>query len=367
MSMRIAASALAVFLALSLTAGCNKEKTPAATSATGAASATPGEPAPDTVVATYGNEKITFAQLNERLKEPLANMESEYAKQKQQLREQGLEGMITEKLVETEAKKRNLTEEQLIKAEVEDKAPVPSDAEVKKLYEQAEKGGQLPPGTTLEQVRPQIVSFLQQGKKRELAQAFFAKLRTDANVKVTLPKPPVERKEVAATGPSRGPQNAPITLVEFSDFQCPFCTRAVGTVEQVMKAYPDQVRLVFRQFPLEMHKEAPKAAEAALCANEQGKFWEYHDVLFQNQQALAVESLKTHAANLKLDTKKFNECLDSGKMAATVKADMEAGSKVGVTGTPAFFINGVMLSGAQPFEEFKKIIDEELQAKQVQK
>ena len=129
----------------------------------------------------------------------------------------------------------------------------------------------------------------------------------------------------------------------------------------------DKIRLVFRQFPLEMHKEAPKAAEAALCANEQGKFWEYHDTLFQNQQALSVENLKTYAGNLKLDTKKFNECLASGKMAATVKADMEAGAKVGVSGTPAFFINGVMLSGAQPFEEFKKVIDEELQGKQAQK
>jgi protein-disulfide isomerase len=359
---RLASTTLAALLALSLTAGCNKEKTPAATQAASTPAAR-AEPAPDTVVATYGNEKITFAQLNERLKEPLANMESEYAKQKQQLREQGLEGMITERLVQAEAKKRNLTEEQLVKAEVEDKAPVPSDAEVKKLFEQAQGGGQLPPGTTLEQVKPQIVNFLQQGKKRELAQAFFEKLRKDANVQVTLPKPPVERKEVAATGPARGPDNAPITIVEFSDFQCPFCSRALGSVEQVMKAYPDKVRLVFRQFPLDMHKEAPKAAEAALCANEQGKFWEYHDVLFQNQQQLAVEQLKQHAGNLKLDAKKFAECLDSGKMAATVKADMEAGSKVGVTGTPAFFINGVMLSGAQPFEEFKKVIDDELQAK----
>ena len=365
MSKRFASSALAALLALSLTAGCNKEKTPAATPTS--STAAKGEPSPDTVVATYGNEKITFGQLNERLKEPLANMESEYAKQKQQLREQGLEGMITERLVEAEAKKRSLTEEQLIKAEIEDKAPTPADAEVKKLFESAQQGGQLPPGTTLEQVRPQIVNFLQQGKKRELAQAFFAKLRTDANVKVTLPKPAVERKEVAATGPSRGPENAPVTIVEFSDFQCPFCTRAVGTVEQVMQAYPDKVRLVFRHFPLEMHKEAPKAAEAAMCANEQGKFWEYHDTLFQNQQALSVENLKTYAGNLKLDEKKFAECLDSGRMAAVVKADMEAGSKVGVTGTPAFFINGVMLSGAQPFEEFKKVIDEELQNKQAQK
>jgi protein-disulfide isomerase len=360
---RFAPTALAALLALSFTAGCNKEKTPAATPSAAATPAAQGEPSPDTVVATYGNEKITFGQLNERLKEPLANMESEYRKQKQQMREQGLEGMITERLVQSEAKKRNVTEEQLIKSEVEDKAPVPSDAEVKKLFDQAQSGGQLPPGTTLEQVKPQIVSFLQQGKKRELAQAFFEKLRKDNNVQVTLPKPPVERKEVAATGPARGPENAPITMVEFSDFQCPFCGRAVGTVEQVMQAYPDKIRLVFRQFPLEMHAQAPKAAEAALCANEQGKFWPYHDTLFKNQQALSVDDLKKHATSVGLDGKKFAECLDSGKMKATVDADQKAGTAVGVTGTPAFFINGVMLSGAQPLDEFKKVIDQELQAK----
>ena len=117
---------------------------------------------------------------------------------------------------------------------------------------------------------------------------------------------------------------------------------------------------MFRHFPLEFHKKAPKAAEAALCANEQGKFWEFHDQLFKNQQKLEVDELKEHAKALGLDAAKFDECLDSGKIAAQVKEDTAAGKKVGVTGTPAFFINGVMLSGAQPIEEFKGVIDAEL-------
>jgi protein-disulfide isomerase len=312
-------------------------------------------------VATYGNgEKITYGELNERIKEPLANLE----KQKYQTRKQGLEGFVVEKLVKAEAAKRNLTEEQLVKAEVDDKIPAPPDADVKKMYDDAK--GRLPPGTTFEQVKPQIVDFINSSKKQERAREYFNELKKTANVQITLPEPPkapAERKEVAATGPARGPEKAPVTIVEFSDFQCPFCSRAIKTVDEVMKAYPNDVRLVFRQFPLEFHKQAPKAAEAALCAADQNKFWEFHDTLFANQSALQPDKLKEHAKTVGLDTAKFNKCLDSGEKAAAVKTDQEAGQKVGVNGTPAFFINGILLSGAQPFDEFKSVIDAELQAK----
>ncbi|MBE4748716.1 thioredoxin domain-containing protein [Corallococcus sp. ZKHCc1 1396] len=360
MSMRPTRLALAALLAASLTAGCNKEKAPATTQAP-AAQAQAGnalEPAPDAVVATFGNgQKVTFGELNERIKEPLANLD----KQKYQLRKRGLEGLVTERLVKDEATKRNLTEEQLLKAEIDDKIPAPPEEKIKEVFEGAK--GQLPPGATYEQMKPQIVDFLSGQQKQEAAQKFFESLRQGANVKYELPEParaPAERKQVAATGPSKGPEGAPVTIVEFSDFECPFCSRANAAVDQVTKTYGDKVRVVFRQFPLEFHKQAQKAAEASLCANDQGKFWEMHDQLFANQKALGVEDLKKHATELKLDTAKFNACLDSGEKAAQVKADLADGSKVGVNGTPAFFINGIMLSGAQPFDEFKSIIDAEL-------
>ncbi|HYX91450.1 MAG TPA: thioredoxin domain-containing protein, partial [Myxococcaceae bacterium] len=146
------------------------------------------------------------------------------------------------------------------------------------------------------------------------------------------------------------------------DFQCPFCSRAAGTVGQVLENYPGKVRVVFRHFPLEFHKQAPKAAEAAMCAQEQGKFWEYHDLLFKNQDKLMPEDLKQHAQALGMDMAKFDQCFSSGKYAEVVKKDMEAGQKAGVTGTPAFFINGMMISGAQPIDEFKRLIDAELSA-----
>ncbi|NOK10504.1 thioredoxin domain-containing protein [Corallococcus exercitus] len=360
MSMRSTRIALAALLAASLTAGCNKEKAPANAQAPAAQAqaANASEPSPDTVVATFGNnEKVTFGELNERIKEPLANLD----KQKFQLRKRGLEGLVTERLVKAEATKRGMTEDQLLKAEIDDKIPAPPEEKIKEVFEGAK--GQLPPGATYEQMKPQIVDFLSGQQKQEQAQKFFDSLRQGANVKYELPeppRPPAERKQVAATGPSKGPEGAPVTIVEFSDFQCPFCSRAIGTVDQVTKTYGDKVRLVFRQFPLDFHKQAQKAAEASLCANDQGKFWEMHDKLFASQQALGVDDLKKYAGELKLDTAKFNSCLDSGEKAATVKADQADGSKVGVSGTPAFFINGIMLSGAQPFDEFKSVIDAEL-------
>lgn len=161
--------------------------------------------------------------------------------------------------------------------------------------------------------------------------------------------------------PSFGKKNAKVTIIEFSDFQCPFCKRSRATLDQIKKAYPNDVRIVYRDFPLGFHPKAPKAAEAAECANVQGKFWEMHDLIYAGApDKLEVSDFKGYAKDLKLSSSKYDECLDSGKFAAEVKKDFEDGQKAGVSGTPTFFINGRKLVGAQPFESFKKVIDEEL-------
>ncbi|MBN1205113.1 MAG: thioredoxin domain-containing protein [Myxococcaceae bacterium] len=361
MSMRPSRLVLAALLAASFAAGCNKQTTPAASPTTTTASGGQCEPAADMVVATYkldgAEQKVTYGELTARIGAPMADLE----KRKQDLLKRGLDGYVIEKLVQAEAKKRGLpNEDALLKAEVEDKVPPPSDAEIQKVYDQAKAGGQLPPEVTVEQVKPEIVRMLTEQTKREKAQALFTELKSKADMTVLLPE---KRVEVAATGPSKGPDNAPITIVEFSDFQCPYCSKAIASVDEVMKNYEGKVKLVFRHFPLSFHPEAPKAAEASLCAADQNKFWEYHDKLFANQGALKVEELKKHAADLGLDAARFNECLDSGKKAELVKKDMADGEKAGVTGTPAFFINGVALSGAVPASEFKSIIDAELKKK----
>jgi protein-disulfide isomerase len=160
--------------------------------------------------------------------------------------------------------------------------------------------------------------------------------------------------------PARGPASAPVTVIEFSDFQCPFCGRVTPTLKQIEDDYKGKVRIAFRNLPLPFHDKAHLAAEAALAANEQGKFWQMHDKLFANQQALDRPSLDKYAEELGLDMPKFKKALDSGKFKDKVDEDAKAGAAVGATGTPTFFINGTRVVGAQPVEKFKSVIDAEL-------
>ncbi|MFQ6136552.1 MAG: DsbA family protein [Candidatus Hydrothermarchaeales archaeon] len=171
----------------------------------------------------------------------------------------------------------------------------------------------------------------------------------------------VDMERLVDDDPSKGPEDAPVIIVEFSDFQCPFCAKASLVVEEIVDTYRDKVRLVYRDFPLSsIHPNAQKAAEAAECANDQGKFWEYHDTIFANQGRLGVNSLKQYAKDLDLDTDQFDQCLDSGRYEAEVKKDLQDGIKLGVTSTPTFFINGKKIVGAQPFSTFEQVIEREL-------
>jgi protein-disulfide isomerase len=159
----------------------------------------------------------------------------------------------------------------------------------------------------------------------------------------------------------KGSPSAPVTMVEFADFQCPFCGRIEPTLNELLSKYDGKVQLAYRDFPLShIHPYAQKAAEASRCAGEQGKFWDYHGLLFANQAKLDNQSLLLHARSLKLDEKKFEDCLSSGKYAAAVAKDLEEGRQAGVSGTPAFFINGLFLSGAVLPENFSRLIDDEL-------
>ncbi len=159
----------------------------------------------------------------------------------------------------------------------------------------------------------------------------------------------------------KGPANAKVTIIEFSEFQCPYCKRGKETVSEILEIYGEQVKLVFKHFPLtSIHPEAQKAAEATECAGDQGKFWEMHDWMFDNQKELAVDNLKTAAANLGMNSSEFDSCLDSGKYESKVKNDAEEAKRLGLSGAPAFFINDTLVSGAQPIEKFRGVIDAEL-------
>ncbi|MBK8315962.1 MAG: DsbA family protein [Acidobacteria bacterium] len=181
--------------------------------------------------------------------------------------------------------------------------------------------------------------------------------RTGIEIYLSEPEPPLIR--ISDEGPSSGSPSSPVTIVEFSDFQCPFCKRASETVRELARLYDGKVRIVFKHFPLSNHPDAFKAAQASVCADEKGKFWEYHDRLF-NSQNLSDESLRKIAADIGLETKDFNACLESSRSKEQVMKNIQEGRKIGIQGTPFFTINGRPVRGAQDISEFRRIIDRQL-------
>lgn len=310
----------------------------------------------DTVVAEVGGEPLTMADLEKKAAPQLEQLEV----QRQKILEATLGQLVEDKLVEVEADARGLSPEKLIETEVDGKLAPVTNADVDTWYE----ANRLRVGKPKDQVAAQIRQHLEQ-QGRSLARANLqTALRLKHPVKFLM-EPARAEVDIAGAPTKGGDDDAPVTLIEFSDFECPFCGRINPTVAQVMETYGDKVRVAFRHFPLAMHPNAPKAAEASLCANDQDRFWEMHDKLFDHQKALSVDALKGYATELGLDGGKFAECLDSSRYAEQVQKDMADGQAAGVTGTPAVFVNGRMLSGAQPFEEFAKIIDDELQRRGV--
>jgi protein-disulfide isomerase len=270
------------------------------------------------------------------------------------LRQQALDQVITRRVVEAEAASRGTTVEAMLKGEVRDKVKVTPE-EVKAFYE-ANKAS-IAAQSEAEALR-QAESDLLQQRQGAAHLAFLRSLRAKAGVRV-LVQP--DRVTVDPGGPTRGPQGAPVTIVEFSDFQCPYCMRVRPSLRAVREVYADKVRFVYKDFPLDFHTQAAKAAEAARCAGDQGKFWEMYDRLFANQGKLDVPALKQHALALGLAAPAFDACIDSGRFAEAVRTDAAEGRRVGVNGTPAYLINGRMLVGAQPFMGFAQVIEDELE------
>lgn len=341
-----------------LFSGCKGSKAPATGETTPPPASAAGAAA---VVAVVNAEKITAKELDDSMKGQLRRLQRQQAEDRHSLLRSSLDALIARKLVQAEAKKRGTTEEGLLRAEVEAKAQPPSEAEMKAFYQ--ENIRQMP--GPFEMVRGRIGQHLMGQKQREALTQFLEGLRAAAKVETTLPPLELPRVEVAAEGPARGPAGAPVKVVLFSDFQCPYCKQAKGLVEQIVAVYGDKVQVVFRDYPLPIHDQAIKASEAAHCAGEQGKFWEMHDLLFNNQDKLAVDGLKSLARQLGLEGGKFDTCLDSGKMTEVVKGHFTAGDEAGVDATPAFFVNGFPVDGAVPFEEMKKVIDQELSGRGV--
>lgn len=214
-------------------------------------------------------------------------------------------------------------------------------------------------------MKEQAKNYLTMQRRTQRENELYQQLTQQGNSLVLFfnkPEAPIISVTILSDDPSKGPKSAPVTIIEFTDFQCPYCKRSQDTIHQVLTAYGSKIRFVEKQYPLPFHNRAKPSAEAVLCAHDQGKFWEMHDKLFPSQ-SLESADFTRFATEVGLNVKKFESCLATGKMSARVDKDMDEAKRVGVRGTPHFFVNGRVINGAQPFEAFKAIIDEELAKK----
>jgi protein-disulfide isomerase len=304
------------------------------------------------VVAEVNGEPILATELEEKASGRLASLRQ----QEYEIRSQTLDELIADRLIDDEAKKQGLSRDALLRREVEARFEKPAKERVETLYQQNKDRFA---GKSKDEALVQIEDYLTQRARSERRTAYEKQLRDAARVVVRLEVPRVA-VAVPKGAPATGPASAPVTIVEFTDYQCPYCHRAQSVIDELLSKYKGRVRLVHLDFPLDGHPQATPAARAARCAGEQGRFWPYHHDLMTEQGPLDDADLKRRAAALQLDVRTFATCLASRKHDAAIQASVHQGEELGVTGTPAYFINGRMVSGARPLESFTEVIDSEL-------
>jgi protein-disulfide isomerase len=307
----------------------------------------------DPVVAEFNGKSIRASEALGQVKGRVFELEEDIYRTK----EQAINEFVEAKLLEAEAKKQNMPVEALVEKEAGGPPEEVNDKDVEDFLTSK--------GLSLNDPRirtADVKDYLKYRKKFEKREGYVAKLKAASKVKILLPEPTAPKVTVATEGqPTWGNAKAPVTIVEFSDYQCPYCSRAEETVKKIKKEYgPDKVRVVYMDMPLPAHPRAYPASLAARCAEEQGKFWEFHDLLFTNQGKLEDGDFKEHAKTVGLDAAKFTDCYDKKKYADSIEASKKEAAKAGIQATPSFLINGQMLQGAQPFEKFKEKIDRAL-------
>ncbi|MCH7707276.1 MAG: DsbA family protein [Myxococcales bacterium] len=301
------------------------------------------------LVARAGDLTVTTAELDAWIKEKLFEAKAGSASRLYELRSRYVTELLTERLLAAEAETRGTTPEQVIQDELAVLGPV-TDQEVEDFFADYQDRMH---EASLDDVGDQIRRLLEARRESDAIEAF----RDRSNIVMVMKAP---RILIEADGPSKGPDAAKVTIVEFSDFQCRFCRRVIPTMQAVLERYPDDVRLVYRHLPLRSHSRARPAAVASVCAQQQDEFWSYHDSLFANTKALADEDLRRYAEELELDMALFDACVADSRAADKVRKDVEDAVEAGIQSTPAFVVNGILISGAQPAENFFEIIDAEI-------
>jgi protein-disulfide isomerase len=304
-------------------------------------------------VATSTRFQVTEAEL-----EAYIAAHPKLARQLYDIRHAALDELTLDRLVDDQAAKAGVSSEAWIRAEVERRVVPPSDQEIKTFFDTRVAAEH--PEASAADLMPRIKEHLLNERRQEALRLVLDDLKAKVQLELLLPPP---RVKITASGPSRGPLDAPITLVEFSDYQCPYCQRQEEALKQIVAKYPHQVRLIVMDFPLEMHPDARRAARAAVCADQQGRFWEMHDHMFANQGALDEDELKRDASQLGLDGPRFAACLSSPEAEQRVAQSQREGEEAGVDGTPALFLNGrPFSSGAVSLSELQATVEEELKA-----
>ncbi len=299
---------------------------------------------------------IMSAEIDAKLGNSLAQLQEQMFN----LRQKQLDTMIDQKLLEDESAKQGVTIATLVQSEITSRVSAATSEEARKFFDENSSKLQ----GDFEKLEVQIKNFLTAQRLQARQQEYLQSLRAAAKIDVFLARPPIFRSEVAVEGaPVRGGANAPVTIVEFSDFHCPFCRKVQPVLDDLRTKYGAKIRIVYRDFPLDnLHPYARAAAEASHCAIEQGKFWEFHDVVFKNDPDSSPAALDRFAKDSGMDVAAFDACNSAGKYKTLVQVSGQEGARLGITGTPTFFINGRILVGAQPADVFAKIIDEELVA-----
>jgi len=308
----------------------------------------------DPVVATIGDEVITASQLEELAGSSLVSLRQQIYDAEMA----SLQGEIFERLLVKAAAAEDLTRDEYLQKRISEKTVEPDEGEIVKIMTQYR--ARLAEDDL--QARAQVIQALTQQQQRTLMEELRKELFAAAGARILLEPPRIEVSIPDGT-PTRGPSDAPIVLVEFTDYQCPFCVRVQPTIAALMERYDGQILHVFKNLPLPNHNQAQLAGEAAYCAQDQDKYWEFHDWLFQNQRTMNRETMIAQAGEMEMDVEAFEACVEAQTYAGRVVADAQEARSFGITGTPGFLVNGRVLTGAQPLETFEKVINEELERK----
>jgi protein-disulfide isomerase len=306
------------------------------------------------VAAKAGELEITNAELEDGIESELFEAESKVF----EIKFNKLKSMLLQKYMDKDPRKKGLSNDEFLEKFIA-KDVVISEKQVDEFI----KDQNIPAEHINPQVREKIKNYLGMEKKKEAVDKWIAEQTKKTPVEVYIAKPrrptfPVE----AGNAPFAGGKDAKVTIIEFSDFQCPFCAKGADLLKDLKKKYGDKIKVAFKNFPLPFHNHAETAAVAGLCANEQGaeSFWKMHDEMFANQDALDTEGLKKSAKKIGLKMDAFEKCLSENKYLTQVKSDIEEGRRAKVKSTPTFFINGQLVNGAQPIEVFSEVIEEAL-------